>query len=176
MTTTAIIVALFIVMIDSAIMSAFFEYVTELGYFGALLAGIFFASILTTPAAVVMLFELGQRYNVVEVAFIAALGSILTDFLILNLFEDQLVKEFNILMKKIGAYSILRALRRKRMRGLLVIAGIGIIGSPLPDELGLGILDISHLPKYKIIAICFVANFVGTLTIVSAGFFALNGV
>jgi len=171
-TGLVITITLFILLLDSAIMTAFFEYIRELSYLGAFIAGILFVSLFTSAAAVVMLFELGQQYNLWLVTLIAGLGTFVGDYAILRYFEDKLVDEFNLILRKMGAGKLIARLRRKRMRGLLVVAGIGIIGSPLPDELGLGILDISHLHKAKILLICFAANLLGVLTIVAAGYTA----
>lgn len=153
-------------------MTAFFEYTNQLGYTGAFIAGILFVSVFTSAAAMVVLFELGQQYNVWWITLIAVLGTVIGDFLILRFFENSIVDEFNLLMKKIGMKRLAKKLRQKRMRGLLIVTGIGIIGSPLPDEIGIGILDISHLGTIKILAICLTANLVGVLLVTGTGYLA----
>lgn len=171
--TTLLIIAivLFVAFVDSAIMAAFFEFNTELGYVGAFIAGILFVSLFTASPAVVILFELGQQHNIWWVTLWAALGTVVGDFLILRLFEDKFLKELTLITRKLGGKKLLRRVRSKRFRPLEVISGLVIVASPFPDELGLAILDVSHLGKVRILMLCFVANALGILAIVSTAHF-----
>jgi len=151
-------------------MGAFFEFIEQLGYFGMVIAGALFVSVFTTAASVVMLFELGQIYNPFAVILFAAIGSTIGDFLILNLFENNIAHEFKLLMKKAQLHKLVRMLKRKKLRPLFLLIGVGIIGSPIPDEIGLTLMDLSHYSKPKILALCFMSNTIGISAIVGAGY------
>lgn len=172
--TTMLVVVLvaFVFLLDTALMTAFFEFVEEMGHFGMMIAGALFVSVFTTAASVVMLFELGQQYNPWEVILFAAIGSTIGDFLILSLFENKIAHELMSLMRKAKLHKLIRTLRRKRLRPLFLLVGACIIGSPIPDEIGLTLLDLSHYSKARILTICFLANAAGIATIVWAGYFS----
>jgi len=169
-TMLVIILVLFVLLLDSALMSAFFEFIEQLGALGMMIAGALFVSVFTTAASVVMLFELGQNYNPFLVILFATIGSTIGDFLILNLFENNIAHEFKLLMKKAQLHKLVRLLKRKKLRPLFLLIGVGIIGSPIPDEIGLTLMDLSHYSKPKILALCFVSNAFGISAIVGAGY------
>ncbi len=169
-TILVVILVLFVLFLDSALMSAFFESIEELGRVGMVIAGALFVSVFTTAASVVMLFELGTIYPPGEVIFFAAIGSTIGDFIILNLFENNIAHEFKSLLKKAQLHRLVRMLKRKKFRPLFLLAGVAIIGSPIPDEIGLTLMDLSHYSKQKILALCFMANTLGISAIVGAGY------
>lgn len=169
-TAVAFCVAAIIILLDSAIMVAFFEFSRNLGYYGVLLAGALFTSVFTAAAAVVMIYELAQIYNPFLVALVAGLGAVIGDYIILRFFEDGLAHEIKLIARKLRLNKLVNLLKRKKSRGLVTIAGVGVIASPLPDELGIGLLDISHLSKPKLLLVCFVSNLVGVSLVVAAGY------
>lgn len=170
--TTALVLCLagFIILLDTALMAAFFEYMRSLGYIGALIGGVLFVSLFTAPAAMVMLFELGQQYYLPAVVGFATLGAVLGDYIILRFFETRLLHEFYYIMNKLGAKRTLRNMRRKKNRTLMGVAGFAVISSPLPDEIGVSMLGISHLSKIKIILLCTLADALGLAAVVGAGY------
>lgn len=172
-TLLVIAIALFIVFLDSAIMVAFFEWSTELGYIGAFIAGMLFVSLFTATPAVVVLFELAQGNDPWGVALWATAGSLVGDYIILNIFEDKFVDEFNLIMRKMGMNRTMRKLRTKRYRVFEGVLGFAVVASPLPDEIGLALLDISHLSKFRILVLCAIANFAGIAAIVAVAQYAL---
>lgn len=174
-TLLVFVLVAFVFLLDSALMTAFFEFVEELGHLGMMIAGALFVSVFTTAASVVMLYELGQQYNPWEVILFAAIGSTLGDFLILTLFENRIAHELMSLMRKAKLHKMIRLLKRKRLRPLFLILGVGIIGSPIPDEIGLTLMDLSHYSKAKILALCFFANAAGIAAIVGVGFLSRAG-
>jgi len=169
-TAAALCVTALVVLLDSVIMVAFFEFAKELGYYGALLAGVMFTSVFTAAVAIVMIIELAQNFNPVIVALTAGVGSVLGDYLIMQFLEKGLAHELKTIAKSLRLNKLVRLLKSRRSRGLVTIAGVGIIASPLPDELGIGLLDISHLSKPRLLLICFASNLVGVSLIVAAGY------
>src|SRR3990170_7508320 len=90
MTLVALIITAFILLLDTAIMSAFFEFSRGVGYIGAFIAGMLSVSLFTAAAGVVILFELGQVLDPLALIGFATLGSVLADFIILRFFEDNI--------------------------------------------------------------------------------------
>lgn len=170
MTAVALFTVAFILLLDTAIMSAFFEFSRSLGYYGAFIAGFLSVSLFTAAAGVVILFELGQELDPLSVIAIATAGSVLADFIILHFFEDNIMHELRFLGKKIGLRFRVPRARRKMMRFVTGLVGIVIIGSPLPDELGITVMDVSHWSEGRIIIICAFANAIGISALVLSGF------
>lgn len=173
-TLLVLILVAFVFMLDSALMTAFFRLVEEMGHLGMMIAGALFVSVFTTAASVVMLFELGQQFNPWEVILFAAIGATIGDSLILNLFENKIAHELVSLMRKAKLHKLIKVLRRRRLRPLFFLIGACIIGSPIPDEIGLTLLDLSHYSKWRILTICFLANAAGIATIVLVGHFSTS--
>src|SRR3989338_1809037 len=65
----------------------YIESLSNLGYLGALFAGFFFSSMITTVPATIALFVLGSTLNPLYMAIIAAAGAMLADFIIFKIFE-----------------------------------------------------------------------------------------
>lgn len=173
--TTLLVIALavFILFLDSAIMVAFFEWSTHLGYIGAFIGGMLLVSLFTATPGVVILFELGKTYDPWGIILWGTLGCLIGDYLILNIFEDKFVGEFNLIMRKLGLKRVMRTMRTKRYRLFEALIGFAIVASPIPDEIGLALLDISHMSKVKILLLCAVANAVGIAAIVGVAQYAV---
>lgn len=174
MTLVALIITAFVLLLDTAIMAAFFEFSRGLGYIGAFIAGMLSVSLFTAAAGVVILFELGQTLDPVAVIGLATIGSVLADFIILEFFEDNIMHELRHLSKKLGLKFKVPRRQKRRVRLFSGLIGIVMIGSPLPDELGLAVMDISHWSTSRILIICAVANCIGLTAIVLAGYLSLN--
>ncbi len=125
-----------------------FEYIIENlnhhGYAAMFLAGCLFSYGFTTPFAVALMIELSGEVNLFYGAALGAAGALASDFLIFSWVKFSMASEFN----EINHTRPLRWIRRKinaHLRPTLqkylgwVVAGI-IIGSPLPDEIGVSLL------------------------------------
>ncbi len=157
------IIALFASIIAGAILltsGSFAGLVHSLGsfsYAGAVIAGTFFTSAITTGPATAALYYLGQDMNIFLLAFLGALGSVAGDFVIYRVmrktihyvthesrFKFEIPKKYNLLA--------------------FLLAG-AIIASPLPDELGFAILGASKIHIKHILLFSYVFNFIGILII-----------
>jgi Co/Zn/Cd efflux system component len=165
-----ITVLLFILLLDSVLMVTLFETIKKLQYAGAFLAGMLFVSIFTAAAAVVMLFELAQLYNPFLITLMASIGAVVGDYVLIRIYEDKLADELRDLVYKMHGRKLLRVLRRRKYRSVLLLTGLGIISSPLPDELGITLLEMSRFSKTRILVLCFFANMLGVIAVVAAGY------
>lgn len=158
-TTLLITLAIFILLLDTALMAAIFQGVTELSYLGVLIAGVLFVSLFTAAPAVVMLIGLSESLGVLPVAIVGGIGAMLGDYLILRFAEDKVAYELKPLALKAGIPQAIGWLQGRRSTTLLVKAiGAIIIASPLPDEIGVGLLGVSKASKAEFLVICFLLN------------------
>jgi len=114
------------------------------GYFGTLLAGIFFSFGFTAAPATAILLILAKQQNIFLAGFIAGFGALIGDLVLFNFirhyFTDEIKKLHN---KKVITHlnNIIPAGIKKYF--ILVLAGF-IIASPLPDEIGISLLAASR--------------------------------
>lgn len=163
--TTALIIAIvvFILLIDTSIMTTTFDFFGQLGLLGVFFAGVLFVSVFTAVPAVALLLSFTE-INPVVVALIGGLGSMIGDYLILKLFEDKVAYELKPIAIKFGIPQSIAYLQgRKSTLGFVRIVGAVIIASPLPDEIGIGLLGIGKLNKLGFLVICYVLNTIGIL-------------
>lgn len=169
--TTTLVVALvvFILLLDTSFMTTTFDVVSDMSYIGIFIAGMLFVSVFTAIPALVLLLSFSE-FNPYIVALIAGLGSMLGDYLILKYAEDQVAYELKPIAFRFGIPQTIAYLQgRKPTLGFVRLIGALIIASPLPDEIGIGLLGIGRLNKASFLAICYVLNTAGILLIVLTG-------
>lgn len=138
----------------------------ELEILGSFIAGMFFTSVFTTAPAIVALGEIAHANSVLVVAIFGALGAVLGDLIIFRFVKDDLAEHLLELVSHQGIGKRFKALlRMKYFRWFTFLLGGIIIASPLPDELGIGILGFSKLRMSWFIPISFTFNFIGIFLI-----------
>lgn len=163
-TTTAIVmIVLFIIILDSAIVRASIDEVHSLGIFGILLGGAFYTSLFTTAPGIAILTSFTDIYSPVFIALVGAAGSVIGDIIILNFFEEKIAYELKPLAKKLHFYRFMRRMRRKKERKRMVPLGMTAIAAPLPDEIGIALLGFSHMPIIRLLPLIYTLKFVGIL-------------
>ncbi len=167
--TTFLIVSLvvFFYFADSAPVKDFINSLGSLGYLGAFITGVFFVSTFTVAPAAVVLFHLADHLNPFEVAILAGLGAVVGDYIIFRFFKDNVIDELKPLFNRWGGTRISELLRTPYFAWLLPVIGAAIIASPLPDELGVGILGISKMKPWKFLVLSFFLNAIGIFIIVT---------
>ncbi|HSW81274.1 MAG TPA: hypothetical protein VLG40_02655 [Candidatus Saccharimonas sp.] len=168
-TTIAIVaLTLFIVLFDAAFFNGAIEYLKQQTYVGAFVAGLLSASFFTAAPAVILTIELATGpFDPLLLALIAGIGNAVGDMFLLLFFEERIFHELRPLLKKLGFVHKRRG-RRKRMSAPMLLTGSFILMTPLPDEVGLGLLGISHFPKVFIFIICLALNTFGAAIVVLA--------
>ncbi len=135
-------------------------------FVGSFVAGLFFTSIFTTAPAIVALGQIAALHTVILTAFFGAIGATLGDIVIFRFVRDRFSEHLteviahNSAAKRIGAI-----FRRRSFRWFTFFVGGAIIASPLPDELGVGLLGMSHLKMRRFVPLSFVCNFIGIVII-----------
>ncbi|OGL35719.1 hypothetical protein A3F65_03540 [Candidatus Saccharibacteria bacterium RIFCSPHIGHO2_12_FULL_47_16b] len=140
----------------------------NLGYLGALIAGLLFVSIFTVAPAAVILFHLADKLNGFEIALLAGLGAMMGDYLIFRFMKDRVFKELGPLFVKYGRRYFKIFYKSPYFGWLLPAVGAFIIASPLPDEAGVSILGLSKIKRWQFFAIALTLNAIGIFLVVSA--------
>lgn len=155
-----------VVLLQTNVLADFLARAKDYGLLGSFIAGLFFTSIFTTAPSVVALGELSQMQSVIQVAFVGAAGAMLGDLLIFQFIRDKLSEHLMDLMKDEIA-GVKRKFRHhvKFFRWFTFFIGGLIIASPLPDELGVGLLGLSRMNVVWFAPLSFLFNFIGILTI-----------
>lgn len=168
-TTIAIsIITVFVIALDTALVQGLLDYIVHLGIPGIVLTGAMFVSFFTAAPAVVLLIELAGDYNPLLIAFWGAIGSAIGDWIILKFFQERVGYELLPLAKKWKLLPFIRKIRRKKYRERTTLLGMFMIASPMPDELGIAMLGLAHLPTISLLIITFLLNAAGILVIVLA--------
>lgn len=164
----------FISIIFVAFLSAFDSFHQALvqlgtyGYIGAFVAGILFVSTYTVSIGALTLLILAETLHPVEIALIAGLGAVVGDYTIFMIIRDNLMNELTDIYKRFGGNHISHVLHTRYFSWSLPVIGALIIASPLPDELGVGLMGIARMKTYKFLLLSFVLNSIGIFLVVSA--------
>lgn len=153
-------------LVETQALYALLASVRGLEFVGSFIAGIFFTSVFTTAPAIVALGEIARSNELLPVALLGGLGAVLGDLVIFRFVKDRFSTHVLELLKhrgigrRIGAF-----FRLKLFRWFSFFVGGLIIASPLPDELGIGLLGFSKMRLSSFIPLSFFFNFIGILLI-----------
>lgn len=164
----ALSVVALILVLDSAPVHGALQHLGELGYFGAFLAGVFFVSTFTVAPASVALFFIAEQGHPLYLALAAGCGAVLGDFLIFRFFKDRVFEELRPMFWRLRGSPVGRLFGTPYFAWLTPIVGAVVIASPLPDELGIGLLGQSKLKNWQFLLLTFLLNTIGIFVIVSS--------
>ncbi len=140
------------------------------GYLGAFLAGMLFVSTFTVSIGTVILFILSNNHlSPLEIAIFAGIGSVVSDFIIFQSIRSRdLMDEIRNVFNFLGGARIQHLIKTKYFSWTLPVIGAIIIATPLPDELGVSLLGISHMSPSRFLLLSFILNFTGIFLIITA--------
>lgn len=166
---TALLVAslvCFLLLADSPSVKAVISWAGSLGYIGAFFAGILFVSIFTVGPASVALFYLARSLNPFGIAIAAGLGGMIGDYLIFKFLKDRVFEELKPVFINHGGKPLKKLFKTPYFSWILPIVGVILIMSPLPDEIGLGLLGISRLKTWPLLGFLFLLNTSGIFLVI----------
>ncbi|MBI4020830.1 MAG: hypothetical protein HY369_01165 [Candidatus Aenigmarchaeota archaeon] len=166
----AVVAAAFLMTAEAALV---IQSLGSFGYLGALIAGFFFSSALTTVPATASFFILGGILDPFLIALFGAAGAMTADFLLFEVFRYRLSHHYG-LFDRFRTWKAARRFTRyvrhhAALQYCIPVVGALVIASPLPDELGIAILGSSKYSDRRFLAIAFVMNFLGIFAISSIG-------
>lgn len=132
---------------------------------GVFLAGVLFTSLFTTPIAIAMFASLASGLDALTMAGIGALGSVLGDLALFGLVRFTFQADLDHLLSLPKYRRLLHVFHRRTFRWMLPFVGALIIASPLPDELGIGLMGVSKMKTSTLIVISYIMNAIGILLI-----------
>ncbi|MEK7645337.1 MAG: hypothetical protein AAB391_03425 [Patescibacteria group bacterium] len=162
----AVSIILAVLLVKTGVLSQLLISTGHGQYLGSFVAGLFFTSVFTTAPAIVALGQIAALNTIILTAFFGAIGSTIGDVIMFRFIRDRFsehlleVVSHNTTTKRVGAI-----FRRRSFRLFTFFVGGMIIASPLPDELGIGLLGMSHLKMRRFVPISFVCNFIGIVLI-----------
>jgi uncharacterized membrane protein YdjX (TVP38/TMEM64 family) len=147
-------------------LSFFLESLGSYGYLGGFVSGFLYTFGVSTPFAVASFFILAKTLNPWLIAFLGALGSVLSEYIIYKFVRIEAEKTFR--KYKIKGLKLPKIKYNFLKKISPIIAGF-IIASPLPDELAAVLLGAEKYDIKKFIILTFIFNFIGILFIVGLG-------
>lgn len=167
---TAFLVVSLVILIyfaDSHVVRKTIETIGSFGYFGAVVTGLFFVSTFTVVPAMVVLYNLAENFNPFLVAILAGLGAVTGDYIIFRFLKDKVFNELKPLFYKLKGGYLVKIFRTPYFAWLTPLIGAAIIASPLPDEMGVGILGVSKMKSWQFLLLSFFLNATGIFIVVT---------
>jgi hypothetical protein len=170
--TNLLLVALgFITAVFLAKLPVFASFLLGLGsyvYLGAFIAGVLFVCTPTAAIGALMLAILAKDLPVITLCLIAGVGAVAADLVMFHVVEDGLLTELEDIYNQFDGRKLSHILHIRAFRWTLPVIGALIIASPLPDELGVGLMGISKLNAWRFAGLSWILNSVGIFTAISA--------
>lgn len=148
----------------------FISMVLHLGnyrYLASVIAGILFVTTFTATTGALMLTILVKLVPWWELVILAGAGAVIADMTILNVVRNDLLEEIEDILNEFHGKKLIHIFHTKAFRWTLPVIGAIIIASPLPDELGVGLLGISKIKPHHFAFLSYVLNTVGILITVT---------
>lgn len=167
-----VIFSIFIAVLIAAtgILEAFIKLFSFSYLLTAFFAGIFFTSIFTTAIGSAAFVVLGiDGYNPLIVGVVGGIGALVGDTLIFKFVRNDLRADLSYLFRLHKQKSLRKLTSVPFIHFLLPLLGGFIIASPLPDELGVTLLALSHIPTRYFSLLSFLFNAFGIALMVRFG-------
>lgn len=140
----------------------------DFAFVSSFVVGLFFTSILTTTPAIVAIAELSSYIPPVLLALVGAAGAVCGDLLIFRFIRSPLPHYFVQMASHSALQRLGRAIDRSPFWWVVPALGALVIASPLPDELGLIMMGLSHIRVSQFIALSYSMNALGIFLIALA--------
>lgn len=163
----AVSLIIFYFLADTNIVKNLIDGIGSYGYWGSLIAGIFFVSIFTVAPAAAVLYFLADSLNPALVAVSAGCGAVIGDYYIMKLLKNDILTEWAPVFEKIKGPFLQKLFASPFFIWLIPIAGAAIIASPLPDEIGVSMIGLSKIKKWQFFLITFLLNAIGIFLIIT---------
>ncbi|MDP2685417.1 MAG: hypothetical protein Q8P20_10400 [bacterium] len=162
-----------------------------LGFIGAFIAGMLFVSIFTVSTGVLILLILAERLPLIPLGIIGGLGAVIGDLLIFKFVRDGLIGEIKLVEENIKdelksiefiddhmnsrpakhfRKHMLALLHTKYFSWILPATGVLILTSPLPDEMGMGLMGISKIKTYQLLLLLLIIKPASVFLVVLSSF------
>lgn len=166
--TTYLLIGLtfFFYFLSSPAVQNFIKDIGSLGYFGSFVSGTFFVLTFTVAPASVVLYDIAKSLDPFLVAITAGAGAVIGDYVIFRFLKDRIFEELRPIFAKTGGSFIKKLFLSPFFIWLVPIAGALIIASPLPDEVGIGLMGLSRIKIWQFLLVTFLLNSAGIFLVI----------
>ena len=154
-----------ILLVNTDVLHGLLNLFGGLGMLANFIAGMFFTSIFTTAPAIVALGSISITNSILQTALIGAVGAVFGDLIIFHFIRDRFSEDLMDLFSRSRRARLSKIVKTPLVRYINFIIGAIIIGSPLPDELGISLLGFNKMKTRWFVVISFVFNFLGIILI-----------
>ena len=157
---TLLLLGIFLSIILSRVeaLNSFLLNLGTLRYIGAFLGGALFVSTFSIGTGVLILLRLAKTLHPLEIGILAGMGAVLADFMFFRYARNGLKEEIVPIYNRLGGTHLTKFLNHKHLRWTIPVIGALIIASPLPDEIGAGILGITRIKTYQFLILSWVVT------------------
>lgn len=159
--------ALLFIVSDTDVAHSLIRHIGSYGYLGAFITGVFFVSTFTVAPASIVLFHLSQDLHPILIAVCAGAGAVIGDLIIFRILKDGVFDELSPLFKRFEGSYIATLFKTPYFAWSVPVMGAIIIASPLPDEIGIGLLGLTKVTWWQFVLLAFVLNSTGIFIIVT---------
>lgn len=139
------------------------------GYFGVMFSGFLFTSTFTAATSGLLLVNFAKILDPFWLIIFAASGALISDLLIFRFVKNKVGEEITPVYEHFIAKNHLhKIVHTKYFSWTLPVIGSLIMATPLPDELGVSLLGLSHMPFWKFAIISFCSHTMAMFILVSA--------
>lgn len=149
----------------SGVMDAIFLVSPESEFIGIFIAGLLFTSLFTTPIAIAMFISIAPEVNIALMALLGAAGSVIGDLMLFGLIRHTFREDVEHILSLRKLHRIVAIFHRRMFRWVLPFIGALIIASPLPDELGIGLMGVSRMRASTLMLVSYTMNTIGIFLI-----------
>lgn len=128
---------------------------------GSFISGLFFTSAFTMAPASVALARLAETVPLITVALYGALGAMCGDLILFLFIRDRFADDLTSSLKPSFKRHLMSSFHFGFLKWLAPLLGALIIASPIPDEIGLGLLGITKTRVSVLLPVSFVMNAIG---------------
>ena len=164
-TLLALSIILVYFLLETEVAQNFILSIEHIGYLGVFLAGVFFVSVFTVTPASIILFRFSEIYPAGELALIAGFGGVVGDLVIFSFLKENIFKEFEPYINRF-LNKPFKLFKTPFFFWLPAVLGALIVASPLPDEVGIGLMGISRLKTWQFVILSFTLNVFGIYLII----------
>ncbi|MEK6886787.1 MAG: hypothetical protein AABW88_03065 [Nanoarchaeota archaeon] len=144
--------------------------IINLGYVGSFIAGMLYSFSFGAAFSVALLIVFAKTQNILIAGLIAGIGALLSDLLIFKFIRHSFANEIASLSKERMVWFIGKNLPIIIKKKIVHVVGWFIVGSPLPDEIGIAMLASSKMVSTKMfMTLSYLLNTAGIFVVLLIG-------
>lgn len=161
-------IGLAIFLSKSPIFNHFLLGLGEYGYLSALVAGAMFVCTFTVATGALIIFTLVKTLNPFVLILFGMMGAVIFDIIVFSSVKDSIDEEIKEAFNNPHFSHFKKVLHTKYFAWMMPLFGLLVFLSPLPDELGIGLMGLSKFRTYQFVLISILNHSIGMSFIVAS--------